>query len=140
LTINEEDFERNFSDSNNVINLGPQKIEDCPELYIRSDALFLPTLLETYSANYPEAMIMNKPIITSNLDFAKDVCKDAALYFDPLAPQDIANKIIQLNEDIDLYEKLIENGQKRISELETSESRAIKYMNIFKSILSIKLS
>lgn len=139
LTINDQDYVKNFSDSNNIINLGPQKIEDCPELYLSTDALFLPTLLETYSANYPEAMIMKKPIITSNLDFAKDVCKDAALYFDPLDPQDIANKIIELSQDKDLYDKLVENGQQRISELETSESRAEKYMNIFQNVFFNKL-
>lgn len=139
LTISESDFKNNFIVSENLINLGPQKVEDCPELYLKSDALFLPTLLETYSANYPEAMIMKKPIITSDFDFAKDVCKDAALYIDPLDPDDIANKIIDLSEDYELYLSLIEKGQKRIVELETSESRAVKYMNIFHKVLNTEL-
>lgn len=135
LTINDTDYLRNFSDSQNIINLGPQDIEDCPELYLKTDALFLPTLLETYSANYPEAMIMKKPIITSDLDFAKDVCKDAALYFNPLDPQDIADKIIQLSENKDLYNNLIKKGEQRVKELETSESRALKYIDVFQSVL-----
>jgi glycosyltransferase involved in cell wall biosynthesis len=138
LTIGEDDYIRNFHDPKYIINLGPQKIDDCPRLYEKSDALFLPTLLETYSANYPEAMIMKKPIITSGFDFAKDVCKDAALYIDPLDPEDIANKIIQLSESKDLYDALIKKGEQRLMELETSESRAVKYMNIFQKIISDK--
>ncbi|WP_352421864.1 glycosyltransferase [Proteiniphilum sp.] len=137
LTIKEEDFKNNFSKSEYIINLGPQKIENCPELYNKSDALFLPTLLETFSANYPEAMIMRKPILTSDLDFAKDICRDAALYFDPLNPEDIANKIIQLTEDKELYTSLVENGKKQILDFETSESRAEKYMSLFAEIISI---
>jgi glycosyltransferase involved in cell wall biosynthesis len=139
LTIGEDEYIRNFRDSHYIINLGPQKVEDCPNLYKNADALFLPTLLETYSANYPEAMIMKKPIITSGFDFAKDVCKDAALYIDPLNPDDIANKIIQLSENKKLYNTLIKKGEQRVLELETSESRAIKYMNIFQNIISERL-
>lgn len=136
LTIKEEDFKNNFSKSGYIINFGPQNIENCPELYNKSDALFLPTLLETFSANYPEAMIMRKPILTSDLDFAKDICRDAALYFDPLNPEDIANKIIQLTEDKELYISLVDNGKKQVLDFETSESRAKKYMNLFSKIVN----
>jgi glycosyltransferase involved in cell wall biosynthesis len=139
LTINEQDFKNNFPESEYIINLGPQKVEDCPELYNKSDALFLPTLLETFSANYPEAMIMRKPILTSEFDFAKNVCREAALYFNPLNPEDIAEKIIKLSEDKNLYETLVEKGKKRVSELETSESKAEKYLKIFENILNHRL-
>lgn len=139
LTIKDEEFRKAFPESQYIINLGPQNIEDCPELYNNSDALFLPTLLETFSANYPEAMIMRKPILTSGFDFSKEVCRDAALYFDPLDPEDIADKIIQLEEDKILYYNLIEKGSKRVLELETSESRAQKYMRIFKDVLEKEL-
>jgi glycosyltransferase involved in cell wall biosynthesis len=134
LTIKDQDFRNNFIDSDYIQNLGPQRVSDCPQLYDKTDALFLPTLLETFSANYPEAMIMNKPILTSGYDFAQDVCRDAALYFDPLNPEDIADKIIQLSESENLYQRLIENGKKRILELETPRSRAEKYLNIFKEV------
>lgn len=135
LTINDDDFKQNFIESDFIKNLGPQKVSDCPALYNKSDALFLPTLLETFSANYPEAMIMNKPILTSGYDFAEDVCQDAALYFDPLNPEDIANKIIQLSESDNIYNELVSNGQKRLLELETPMSRAEKYLNLFNEIV-----
>ena len=51
--------------------------------------MILPTLLESFSATYIEAMFHGKTILTSDLDFARDVCGEAAFYFDPLNPQSI---------------------------------------------------
>jgi len=131
LTLNPQVFETLFKGfEDNIINIGPIEQVACPSVYSQVDALFAPTLLETFSAAYPEAMKMKKPILTSNYSFAKDVCKDAALYFDPLNPEDIAKKIKQLIEDKSLQNELIEKGTKRLKEFETAHSRAEKYIEI----------
>ena len=93
--------------------------------------MFLPTLLETFSASYPEAMKMKKPILTSYLDFALDICGDAALYFDPTSAEDIADKILMLSVDENLYQNLVSQGTERLKKFETPESRVKKYMEIF---------
>ena len=134
LTIDNDIFLKLFSNNDRVFNLGPQPVENGPKLYYKYDALFLPTLLETFSASYPEAMKMKKPIITSNLDFAIDVCGNAAMYFNPLDPNDIAEKIIK-SFNPETKEKLIENGQTILSKLETSKSRKDKYLKVFNDIL-----
>jgi len=138
LTIDEKNYHELFQelDSDKIINLGPVKQKSCPSLYKQCDAMFLPTLLEVFSASYPEAMKMKKPILTSNYSFAKDVCKDAALYFDPLDPEDIAKKIKQLIEDKSLQNELIEKGTKRLQEFETARTRAEKYIEICETILN----
>jgi len=61
--------------------------------------LLLPTLLESFSATYVEAMSFDCPILTSDLDFARGVCGDAAVYFDPWNPESIKNAIVKLKED-----------------------------------------
>ena len=69
-----------------IINIGGIHPSLCPQIYSECDALFYPTLLECFSAAYPEAMIMKKPILTSDLSFATGVCGDAAAgktYFQP---------------------------------------------------------
>src|SRR5690606_1283167 len=63
-----------------IYNVGPQKPVDCPKLYEECDAIFLPTLLECFSATYAEAMKMEVPIITPDMGFAHTVCGNAALY------------------------------------------------------------
>ena len=37
------------------------------------------------------------PILTSDYDFAREVCADSASYFDPLNPNDIARAIARLS-------------------------------------------
>tara|TARA_R110002051_G_scaffold31371_2_gene71524 strand:+ start:6769 stop:7896 length:1128 start_codon:yes stop_codon:yes gene_type:complete len=128
LTIKHEEYLKNFRENKNIVNLGPQLIEDCPKLYDNVDAMFLPTLLETFSASYPEAMKMERPILTSELDFAHDICGEAALYFNPLDSFDIANKIKTIITDPILYQDLVDKGKNRLKNFETSESRAKKYL------------
>jgi len=64
-----------------------------PSLYAQSDALLMPTLLESFSGTYVEAMFHKIVILTSKLDFAEDVCGESAFYFDPTSPEDILASI-----------------------------------------------
>jgi len=138
LTIPHQIFESKFNDiaKSYIYNIGPVAIEECPSLYNEIDFMFLPTLLECFSASYAEAMVMEKPILTSDLGFAHTVCGNAAVYFDPLNPEDIAQKIISLSLSKNKQSKLIEEGKKRAKELMTPEKRAEKYLSICKQIIS----
>jgi glycosyltransferase involved in cell wall biosynthesis len=114
--------------------LGRVQPSSCPQLYKKTDALFLPTLLECFSANYPEAMKMNTPIITSNLSFARNICGDAALYFNPLDANDIADKIESLRISSNLRNKLIQSGKERVIHFGQARNRAEKYLEILNKI------
>lgn len=137
VTLKEEDFNILFHPEvrHRIRNVGVLKPQECPVLANNCDALFLPTLLECFSASYPEAMILKKPIITSNLSFAQIICGNSALYFDPLNPLDIANKIIKLINDKQLQLELIAQGQKRIKEFYTPSQRAKAYLDICEGLI-----
>ncbi len=75
-------------------------------------------------------MKSNKPILTSDLDFAHQICAEAALYFDPISEYDIADKIELLMSNNSLQEHLIAEGQQQLLKLETPESRADKLMRL----------
>ena len=98
------------------------------------DALFLPTLLECFSASYPEAMLLKKPIVTSDLPFATTVCDNAALYFDPLDAEDIAKTLIKLVESSKIYNQLVERGKEQLRTFLTPQERAKKYLKICENI------
>lgn len=139
VTIDQNSYNNLFNGlEESVINLGAVNIADCPSIYEQCDALFLPTLLECFSASYPEAMKMEKPIFTSNYSFATDLCKNAAVYFDPLNPIDIVEKMEKVVKNINIQKELIQNGKKRLNDFETAETRAQKYINIFENIVSKK--
>lgn len=137
LTVNERIFEEKIKKEVRecIINVGRVDINICPYLYKETDALFLPTLLECFSANYPEAMVMKRPILTSKLPFATELCGEAALYFDPLDPDDICDKIIQLIDSSDLCNKLVDNGIKQLELFDSSFIRAYKYIDCCKQIV-----
>lgn len=136
LTLPDNIFQEKFKQHvNSLINVGPVDLEECPYLYSRADALFLPTLVESFSASYPEAMIMKKPILTSNYQFSRLVCNDSALYFDPYNPNDIVDKIIQISSNKSLYNKLIKNGLETVHKMPSFHNSTRKYLDICESYI-----
>jgi glycosyltransferase involved in cell wall biosynthesis len=105
---------RQYALENHVINVGPLKQSELAGYFYYADALLFPSLMESFSGTYLEAMHFGLPILTSDLDFARLVCHDAALYFNPWNSADIANKISRLKNDPELGEQLISKGKKRI--------------------------
>ena len=79
-------------------------------------------------------MYMGKPILTSDLPFARTVCGDAAIYFNPLSAEDIVAKIENLLSSKTCYEDLKNRGFIRLKEFCGAEERALQYLNICKRI------
>jgi glycosyltransferase involved in cell wall biosynthesis len=92
-------------------------------------------LLETFSANYPEAMAQGKPIVTTDLDFAHDICDDAALYYSPRNASAAAECISKLICDKNLINKLTANGRKILADLPTSQDKYYAYDTIIKDLI-----
>lgn len=136
LTIDNDNFENYISkkDIKNVINIGPVNPNECPSLYNECDIMFLPTLAECFSASYPEAMVMKKPIITTDLGFARSICGDAALFYNPKDPISAADKIEQLIKNKELGKNLINNGISQLKYFDSPSSRAMKYLNLCKEV------
>ena len=135
LTLEEKDFRENFQGLDDyIINIKKINLNSCPSIYDQCDALFLPTLLEVFSVSYLESMKMQKPILTSNYSFAKDICGNAALYFDPLDPKDISKKILNLLKNSKLRIQLINNGLRRLEIFKSSKFRAENYLKILNKI------
>lgn len=137
LTLPDDKFNefREYRFKDHIINVGPVTIAECPSLYQECDAMFLPTLLECFSASYAEAMATRRPILTSDLGFAHTVCKDAALYFDPVNGKDIADKIERFTADKELQQRLQERGAELIDSIITPEERAEKYLSICEGLI-----
>jgi glycosyltransferase involved in cell wall biosynthesis len=138
VTIDHAQFDKLFSDDSkqNVINVGPIAVDKCADLYTEIDFVFLPTLLECFSANYPEAMIMDKPILTSDLGFARSVCGTAALYFNPLDAQEITDKIIALIERPESHSALVRQGREIVKTFPSASERASLYLNLCEQLIA----
>lgn len=128
VTLRQEDFLRVFADIDNVVNLGSVAPKYCPYIYRESDIVFVPTLLETFTAIYPEAMYSERPVVTSDLPFARSICGDAALYFDPSSAEDAAEKISALILDPSLQRGLVDKGLQRINAFDLPGERFRKVL------------
>lgn len=100
-----------------LINLGNVKPEQRFNLMKDCDALLMPTLLETYGIPFIEAMQSRIPIFTSNLDFAKCVCQDAAFYFNPENEIDIFKCMVENIEDVNEINMKLSAGSRIIKSL-----------------------
>lgn len=137
LTLPQSKFEALFPEHKNspyLQNIGPVHPHECKPIYAQADAVFMPSMLETFSANYPEAMKMELPLICSDFDFSRAICGEAALYFDAQDPENIAEQIIELMDNKVLQEQLIQSGKKRLEGMETPKSRAQKLLQLLTQI------
>ncbi len=113
-----------------IVYVGKININQCPSLYQQSEYMFLPTLLECFSASYAEAMRMEKIILTSNIGSAISICKDSAIYFDPLNAKDIVQKLLDIESDSEMQEYIIKKGKERLKKFDSYRQRAEKYKKI----------
>lgn len=102
-----------FGLQDHIINVGPIPPGEVAAYYENADALFMPTLLETFGIPYLEAMCCELPVLTSDLDFAHEVCGSAALYFDPWDARSMRDTILRLKADQELRCTLIAAGRQR---------------------------
>lgn len=130
LTLKKEDFLSHIGSHNGIINVGPVKPYLCPSLYAECDALFLPTLAECFSASYPEAMIMERPIVTTDLGFARSICGEAALFYEANNAKAAADQIVRIIKDKELQNDLIRKGKEQLKTFDSPQDRARKYLEI----------
>ena len=130
ISLNENDI--NITDSiRPYINfIGKVELSQLPKLYEKVDFVFIPTLLEVFSATYIEAMHMQKPIVASDMSFARDICKNAALYFIPTDSVDASNKIVRLMKDKNLNRRLAQEGLVNLKRFGNSFVRSKEYLKI----------
>ena len=110
--------------------IGKVDVEECPNLYEQADIMFMPTLMECFTATYPEAMRMEVPIVTTNLEFARGLCGDAACYYSAIDAEAAAEAIYKVATDREYAAKLVANGKKQLLTFDNYEQRADKLIGI----------
>lgn len=121
----------------NVINIGPLRVNQCPSFYEEMDAIFFPSFLECFSATPLEAMIMKKPLFASERRFIKDVCSDFAFYFEPSDPESAALVIHNfiLNKDNSELNSELLTAQEYAKNFSSAQDRAAKYLQIIENCM-----
>ena len=118
-----------------IVNIGPVAMAEVPSLYRCCDGLLMPTLLESFSGTYVEAMFHRIPIFTSDLDFANGVCGDAACYFDPQDADEIVHTIDTVFDDPGRAASLIASGRRVLASFPDWPSAFELYQEIIRDEL-----
>jgi glycosyltransferase involved in cell wall biosynthesis len=82
-----------------VHHLGYVPDDDLPELYARARALVMPSLFEGFGLPVIEAMRSGCPVVCSDATSLPEIAADAAEYFDPRDPRQLAAAIGRLTPD-----------------------------------------
>ena len=104
---------------------------DVPKLYNSVDAIIMPSLLESFSGTHIEALYYGKTIFTSDLDFARSACKNAAYYFNPHSHEDILKTIVQGIKNKKMSKQKILYGKKILKNFFTWRQIAKKMILLF---------
>lgn len=100
------------------------------EIYDSANFLVNLSDLESFSNNYMEAWKTATPLIVSDRDFAKGICKDSALFVEPHDPKKTAHAIIDhIHNDI-LIEKMVIEGKSILKNLPTQEEKTQMLINL----------
>ncbi|MEQ1697187.1 MAG: glycosyltransferase family 4 protein [Hyphomicrobiaceae bacterium] len=97
-----------------VTTLGPLPLAELAVAYRHASAVMLPTLREASTAVYPEAFYMQRPLVTSDLDFARELCGEAALFATPHDPAAFARALDRLARDRAMREQLVALGKQQL--------------------------
>lgn len=83
-------------------------------LYEHAAVYVFPSLSEGFGLPPLEAMAHGCPVVSSNATCLPEVNGDAALYFDPFNPQEMADKVAEVLDNKRTRQKLIANGHQQI--------------------------
>lgn len=79
-----------------LVALGYLRPEVLAEAYQLATALVMPSLAETVGLPMLEAAMAGVTVVAADRPYARDVCQDAAVYFDPLNPVDLGARLVEV--------------------------------------------
>jgi glycosyltransferase involved in cell wall biosynthesis len=122
-----------------IVNVGTVPMSQVPSLYKQTDALMLPTFLESFSGTYVEAMYHRRPILTSDLDFAKGVCGESAFYFNPTDDAEIFDAIRSVLWSPDLRSKNVARSSELLALMPSWKEAYHLFTRCFDTVIEEKV-
>mgnify|MGYP002465517976 FL=1 len=107
---------------------------DLAALYNGAFAFLYPSLRESFGIPMLESMACGTPVIAGNTSAMPEIAGEGALLADPLDENDIARKILLLEEDDTFYQQQVDYGLERV-QLFSWRKSAEALLKIYKEII-----
>lgn len=120
--------------STNVLFLGFLNEEELTSVWHGCHCLIFPSLYEGFGIPILESMKFGKPVLSSNVTSLPEVGGDAAIYFDPRKPDEIASCLANISNNPVLIEQLVNQGFQQLKAFD-GEEMARQYLKIFETEL-----
>jgi len=124
----------------NKLNLGEKIIEiispsdeEIINLYKYAKLFIFPSLYEGFGLPPLEAMAIGIPVLASDIPVLKEVCGNAAHFFNPYDVKDMAKAICKIVADESLRRNLIEKGKERVKFFD-SENAIDQHVKLYKEL------
>ena len=109
--------------------------EEIINLYKYAKAFVFPSLYEGFGLPPLEAMAIGMPVLASDIPVLREICGNAAYFFNPYDVEGMAKAIYKVVTDESLRRSLIERGKERVKFFD-SESTIDQHVKLYKKILS----
>ncbi|MDZ7696587.1 MAG: glycosyltransferase [Deltaproteobacteria bacterium] len=113
-----------------LVNLGTVHSEYVSTVIEVCDAMCIFSVLESFSNNFVEAWRMEKPLVTTDADWSRDSCGNAALYVDPAKTAQTASELISLARNELKQFRYTEEGKIQLARYHTPESKLNAYLDV----------
>jgi glycosyltransferase involved in cell wall biosynthesis len=88
-------------------------LKSLPELYAGADFVVLPSMYEGFGMSAVEAMASGVPVVCARAASLPETTEHAALYFDPKNAEDMADRMVTISSDREVYRKCRDLGLER---------------------------
>jgi glycosyltransferase involved in cell wall biosynthesis len=105
----------------NVVELGAVPYSQLHQVYRACDIYVAPAYAESFSHPLVEAMASGLPVVASDLALHREICGAAAIYFPRFSPAELAARIIQVANSVELGRALAGFGRRRASDFSWSQ-------------------
>ena len=112
---------REYGITDQVLQLGYISEEELAYLYLHARCMVFPSLFEGFGIPLIEAMASGCPVLASDRTSLPEVAGDCAVYFDPSSPEELADKIIDIIDNVELSDKLVRHGVDRAQEFSAAQ-------------------
>lgn len=116
------------------VSLGRQPYDTLPRLYREHDVFVFPSISETFGHPMAEAMACGVPVVAADTPVNREVCGDAALYFEPLSMASLMECLRRLDSDAALRVMLTSKGRQRVLRSFTWNSHVDRLIEIFRDV------